>query len=129
MDSLVRQDRAMHMFRLDDERRGVRTSGEVGLDIEEGAENELGEEVKRPYMRRHKEKMKTSDFRGYRDPAQFADVKLLTENHCKGSEEQLFGRRSRLLPSLWTTNAKVGTSGPFEGVLQTSRDSEFERMD
>lgn len=87
----------MQILRLDDERRRMRTSGEVGSDIEEDEQNELGEAVKRPYTRRKKENIKTSDSPGYHESAHFADVKLLVENQPMGSEEQLLGRRSRLL--------------------------------
>lgn len=129
VDSLVRKDRAVHIFRLDDGRRRMRTSGKVGSDIEEDAQNDLGEEVIRPYTQREKEKMKTSDSCGYHDPAQFVDMKLLVENQPKGPEEQLLGRRSRLLSSLSTTNSEVVRSGLSEGVLKAARDSEFEKMD
>lgn len=129
VDSSVRRDRAVQTFRLDDDRRRMRTSGEVGSGVEEDAQSDLGEQVKFPYTRRGKETMKTTDSRGFHDPAQFADVKLLVENQPKGSEEQLLGRRSRLLSSLGTTNSESVRSGLSEGVVKAARDSEFEEMD
>lgn len=87
VDSLVRKEQAV--------RRRMRTSGEVVSDIEEDAQNDLGEEVKRPCTQLEKYKMKTWDYRGCHDPAHFADVKQLVENQPKSSEEQLLGRRSR----------------------------------
>lgn len=56
-------------------------------------------------------------------------VKLLAENQPRGSEEQLLGRRSRVLLSLGTTNSEISRSDLSAGVLRTARDSDFDKMD
>lgn len=66
--SLVRKNQAVHIFTLDDHRRRARISGDVGPDLAEDSQSNLAGKVKRPYTRREREELRTSDARGYRAP-------------------------------------------------------------
>lgn len=46
-DTLVRKDRALQIFRLDDERPRVKTCEDVGSDIEEDAQNDLRDSARK----------------------------------------------------------------------------------
>lgn len=56
-------------------------------------------------------------------------MKLLVENQPKVPEEQLLGRRVRVLSALGMGSVDLVSSDHSEGVLRTGHNSDFDRVD